>query len=172
MLQLIKIHKNFGNTHALAGADLTAAPGSIHGIVGENGAGKSTLMKILTGYLARTSGDILLDGQPLAIHSPKDARRAGIGMLYQEPLDFPQLSILDNFLAGSKPYRRQEGIARLAELNRQFGFKLSWNHAVATLTIGERQQLEILRLIDEGVKILILDEPTTEISAIQKSLLF
>lgn len=172
MLQLVNIHKNFGPVVALAGVNLTAAAGSIQGIVGENGAGKSTLMKILTGYLSRTSGDIFLGGQSLAMSSPRDARRAGIGMLYQEPLDFPQLSILDNFLAGAKPYRRKEGIARLAALNHQFGFELTPEQLVETLTIGERQQLEFLRLIDEGVNILILDEPTTGISDIQKNLLF
>ena len=88
-LELKAIHKCFGAVHANNGIDLTVAPGTIHGLIGENGAGKSTLMKILSGFICCDSGEILLDGKPVDIKSPAEAIRARIGMLHQDPLDFP-----------------------------------------------------------------------------------
>ena len=82
MIELRDIHKHFGTVKALQGVSLKVAAGSIHGVVGENGAGKSTLMKVLTGYIARTSGSVLFAGQEVDLRSPKDARALGIGMLY------------------------------------------------------------------------------------------
>ncbi|MFV0439654.1 MAG: ATP-binding cassette domain-containing protein [Desulfopila sp.] len=172
MLELITITKHFGPVQALRGVTLTARPGTIHGIVGENGAGKSTLMKIVTGYQARTSGTIRLEGRELAMASPKEAADRSIGMLYQEPLDFPQLTVLDNFIAGSDTFEPEVQKAVLASLQVGFGFHLDPRQRVEELTVGERQQLELLRLVRNGVQILILDEPTTGISTRQKSQLF
>ena len=172
MIELVRIQKSFGTVHALKGVTMKAGSGTIHGIVGENGAGKSTLMKILTGFISRTSGEILLEGKPLRSDTPKEARKAGIGMLYQEPLDFPQLSVLDNFQAGHDDFSPKQARIQLRGLCNDFDFNLLPDKLVEELTIGERQQLELLRIIREGVRVLILDEPTTGISGTQQELLF
>jgi len=172
MIELRSIHKTFGTVKALQGIDLKVQPGSIHGIIGENGAGKSTLMKILTGFISRTSGTISFDGKKVDLQSPQEARDLRIGMLYQEPLDFPQLSVLDNFMAAASdgnPTRQQKILTNLCE---KFGFKLNPNAQQGKLTVGERQQVEMMRLIRDKCKILILDEPTTGISEQQQKLLF
>ncbi len=172
MIELINIHKTFGKVQALAGVNLTAEAGSIHGIVGENGAGKSTLMKVLTGFIAGSGGEIFFKGQRARLANPGDARRLGIGMLYQEPLDFPQLTVLENFMAGRAVFARTAARRELLRLATTFGFILDPDEPVEALTIGERQQLELLRLIGDGAKVLILDEPTTGISERQQELLF
>ncbi|MDY0020763.1 MAG: ATP-binding cassette domain-containing protein, partial [Anaerolineae bacterium] len=94
------IKKYFGPVRANDGISLTLEPGRVHGLLGENGAGKTTLMKILSGYQAKDSGTIRVDEAPVTFHSPAEAIAAGIGMLHQDPLDFPPLSALDNFLFG------------------------------------------------------------------------
>jgi simple sugar transport system ATP-binding protein len=172
MIELTNIHKYFGQVKALQGVSLNVAAGSIHGVVGENGAGKSTLMKVLTGYIGRTSGTVSFKGSEINLQTPKDAQALGIGMLYQEPLDFYQLSVLDNFMAGADRYDRSGSRTALAELTRRFGFELDPKCPVQRLTVGERQQLELIRLIHSGVRVLILDEPTTGISEQQQELLF
>lgn len=174
-VELQNIHKTFGQVHANAGISLAIPSSSIQGILGENGAGKSTLMKILSGFILPDSGGILLDGAEAVIHSPADAIRQGIGMLHQDPLDFPPMKLIDNFILGRDgslfPDRR--GAAReLRDLAAQFDFALDPDAYVDTLTVGERQQLEILRLLWLGARVLILDEPTTGISQPQKEKLF
>jgi simple sugar transport system ATP-binding protein len=172
MIELLDIHKHFGKVKALQGVSLKVTDGSIHGIVGENGAGKSTLMKVLTGFIYRTGGTIIIDGSEVDLRSPLDARALGIGMLYQEPLDFLQLSVLDNFMTGSPRFNRPAIREALAVLTSRFGFELSPAAPLESLTVGERQQLELLRLIHDGARVLILDEPTTGISEHQQDLLF
>lgn len=172
MIELANISKYFGKIPALQGVSLTAEAGSIHGIVGENGAGKSTLMKILTGFTARSGGEILCRGQKIRLDTPSDAIRFGIGMLYQEPLDFPQLSVLENFMAGTTAFVPGQARSDLARLAATFGFVFHPDRRVESLTVGERQQLELLRLIHGGARILILDEPTTGISERQQEQLF
>lgn len=174
-VELIHIHKHFGTVHANNDINLTVESGKIQGILGENGAGKSTLMKILSGYIQADSGEIRLDGKPVKINSPSDAIRLGIGMLHQDPLDFPPMRVVDNLLIGHEgglfPNRR-EVVRDFNELQSQFGFSIDPYTYVDTLTVGERQQLEILRLLWLGARVLILDEPTTGISASQKEKLF
>src|SRR5512145_149428 len=97
-IELREIHKIFGTLHANDGISLNIPTGTIQGILGENGAGKSTLMKILSGFYQPTRGEILLDGRPVTIHSPADAIAHGVGMLHQDPLDFPAMQVIDNFL--------------------------------------------------------------------------
>jgi simple sugar transport system ATP-binding protein len=174
-VELRDIHKHFGPVHANAGISLTVGGGTIHGLLGENGAGKSTLMKILSGFQAPDSGAIALDGRPVRIGSPAQAIALGIGMLHQDPLDFPPLSVLENFLLGRDARLVPAAAAarrELAELAARFGFDLPPDLPVAALSVGERQQLEIVRLLALGVRALILDEPTTGISAPQKVKLF
>ncbi len=174
-LELKSIHKHFGTVHANNGINLTVESGTIHGLLGENGAGKSTLMKVLSGFIRRDAGEVLLDGQPVEFRSPAEAIRAGIGMLHQDPLDFPPLAVLDNFLLGREDgflQHRAQALADLRRLSSQFGFDLDPNALVSSLTVGERQQLEIMRLLSLGAQILIFDEPTTGISLPQKVKLF
>jgi ABC-type uncharacterized transport system ATPase subunit len=174
-VELKNIHKWFGSVHANDGITMSIASGTIQGIVGENGAGKSTLMKVLSGYIQADEGEIILDGKPQTIRTPADSIRLGIGMLHQDPLDFPPMRIIDNFLIGHQggifPNRKAVKKA-FSELAGAFGFAINPNDYVDSLTVGERQQLEILRLLWLGARVLILDEPTTGISAQQKEKLF
>ena len=174
-VELRNIHKHFGKVHANNDITLNIPAGVIQGILGENGAGKSTLMKVLSGYIHADSGEILLDGQPVRITSPADAIRCGVGMLHQDPLDFPPMRIIDNFILGQPggllPNRRQAE-REFHELRTRFDFNINPDAYVDSLTVGERQQLEILRLLWLGARVLILDEPTTGISAAQKTKLF
>jgi general nucleoside transport system ATP-binding protein len=174
-IELRGIRKHFGPVRANDGIDLKVRAGTIHGILGENGAGKSTLMKILAGFIPMTGGTILMDGHEASYADPAGATALGIGMLYQDPLDFPPMSILENFMAGQasgirlcRDFFRQ----RLAALCGELGFSLNSDAPAGRLTVGERQQLELLRLLSAGTRVLILDEPTTGISAVQKEVLF
>ncbi|MBN2389018.1 MAG: ATP-binding cassette domain-containing protein [Anaerolineales bacterium] len=174
-VELRDIHKTFGKVRANVGIRLHVPAGTIQGILGENGAGKSTLMKVLSGFIHADQGAILLDGRPVVIHSPADAIRAGIGMLHQDPLDFPPMRVIDNFVmarGGSLFPGRAAARRDLKKLAAQFGFALDPDAYVDSLTVGERQQLEIVRLLWLGARVLIFDEPTTGISAAQKERLF
>ncbi len=175
-VELSHIHKHFGKVHANDDITLSIPAGTIQGILGENGAGKSTLMKVLSGFIQADEGEIRLDDQPVQILAPADAIVHGIGMLHQDPLDFPPMRVIDNFLIGRKtagifPDRKQAA-RDLRDLEQQFDFDIDPETYVDTLTVGERQQLEILRLLWLGARVLILDEPTTGISALQRVKLF
>jgi general nucleoside transport system ATP-binding protein len=175
-VELSHIHKHFGKVHANNDIHLTIPAGTIQGILGENGAGKSTLMKILSGFIQADEGEIRLDDKPILITNPADAIVHGIGMLHQDPLDFPPMRVIDNFLIGRHetglfPDRKQAQ-QDLCNLEKQFDFNIDPETYVDTLTVGERQQLEILRLLWLGARVLILDEPTTGISALQRDKLF
>lgn len=174
-LELRDIHKHFGTLRANDGISLTVEAGTLHGLLGENGAGKSTLMKVLSGYHSADSGSISLDGRQLKLASPDDAIAAGIGMLHQDPLVFLPFTVLDNFLLGSPGgtrLDRRAGAGELARVSEQFGFRFQPDALARTLSVGERQQLEIVRLLWLGARVLILDEPTTGISATQRVELF
>jgi simple sugar transport system ATP-binding protein len=174
-VSLIGIHKYFGAVHANEDITLKIPSGSIQGILGENGAGKSTLMKVLSGFIQADKGEILLNGKQVVIESPSDAIQHGIGMLHQDPLDFPPMKVIDNFIIGSRlPLFPKKSVVyrEITQLQKQFDFDLDLEAYVESLTVGERQQLEILRLLWLGASVLILDEPTTGISAPQKNKLF
>jgi len=184
-IELIGIDKSFGSVHANDNIHLTIPSGTIQGILGENGAGKSTLMKVLSGFIQADRARIILDSKEVVIHSTTDANRLGIGMLHQDPLDFPPMRAIDNFLVGrgNVPLtiqkfwervfpNRSDAIREFNLLQNQMDFSLDPNSYIDSLTIGERQQLEILRLLWVGAKVIILDEPTTGISSIQKTKLF
>jgi len=174
-VELKDINKTFGAVHANVGINMQIPAGTIQGILGENGAGKSTLMKILSGFYQADQGEILLDGRPVTIHSPADAIRQGVGMLHQDPLDFPPLRVIEDFTLGRPGGLLQGQAAALRDFKKlagEFGFSLDPEAYVDSLTVGERQQLEILRLIWLGARVLIFDEPTTGISSQQKVNLF
>ena len=174
-LEIRDIYKHFGPVRANDGVTFTVEAGSLHGILGENGAGKSTLMKILSGFYEADSGEVVLDEALLELRSPADAIAAGIGMLHQDPLVFLPFTVLDNFALGSPGSTRLDRTAAADELERmsaELGFSFDQAALARNLTIGERQQLEITRLISLGARVLIFDEPTTGISATQRIQLF
>ncbi|MEJ2757060.1 MAG: ATP-binding cassette domain-containing protein [Anaerolineales bacterium] len=174
-VEIVDIKKYFGDVKANDGISFTLHGGHIYGILGENGAGKSTLMKIFSGYQSQDSGSILLDNEKVDFKSPAEGLKHGIGMLYQDPLDFPPFNILENYLLG-KDNRVNLGFKQAArdvqKLSDQYGFELDVRAEINTLSLGARQQLELVRLLAEGAQMLILDEPTTGISAEQKEQLF
>jgi len=174
-VDLRNIHKSFGDVHANAGINLVVPGGSIQGILGENGAGKSTLMKVLSGYIHADRGEIYLDDRQIKLESPADAIGQGIGMLHQDPLDFPPMQVIENFLVGRDGgllSKKRSAIRALKGLQQEFDFSIDPDAYVDSLTVGERQQVEILRLLWLGAGVLILDEPTTGISTQQKEKLF
>lgn len=174
-VELIDIRKIFGPVKANDGVSLTLEAGQIYALIGENGAGKSTLMKILSGYQPPTSGQILLDDQPVHFHSPADALAKGVGMLYQDPLDLPPFRVIDNYLLGRDRRVRldyRQARKELQQLAQRYNFAIDPNATIDSLSLGERQQLELVRLLAGGAEVLILDEPTTGISAEQKEILF
>ena len=170
-LSVSGISKRFGDLAANDGISLELPAGTLHSILGENGAGKSTLMKILSGIISPDSGSVSVDGRPIALGSPRQALAAGIGMLHQEPLVCLPFTAAENFRLGS---RRPAAVAddQLGEMGARFGFRLHPSAVTRSLSIGERQQLEIVRLLAAGIKVLILDEPTSGITVAQRRELF
>jgi simple sugar transport system ATP-binding protein len=174
-LRLRGITKTYGALRANDGVDLDVAGGELHGLLGENGAGKSTLMKVLSGFVRADAGAVEFDGKRLDLASPCDAIAAGIGMLHQDPLVFGPFTVLDNFLLaspGAVKLDRKTGRAQLAAAAQRYGFTFDPDAVARTLSVGERQQLEIARLLWLGARLLIFDEPTTGISASQRDKLF
>ncbi|SOE01497.1 sugar ABC transporter ATP-binding protein [Blastococcus haudaquaticus] len=172
------ITKRFGATRALSDVDLVVAAGERVAIMGENGAGKSTLMKVLAGVHSPDAGSITLDGAPFAPRSPDDANRAGVSIVYQEPSGFPHLSVLENLWMGRQPTRRgrldrgamrDEASALLDRLGlpaRLLGRKMG------DLSLADQQQVLIARAISMRAKLLILDEPTSILTATEADRLF
>ena len=174
-VELRDIRKYFGPVKANDGISITLEGGQIYGLLGENGAGKSSLMKILSGYQRPDSGAIILDGKVQHFASPAQALNAGVGMLYQDPHDFPPFRVIDNYLLGrngSMALNYRAARRELKELASRYGFHIDVDAYIDTLSLGERQQLELIRLLAGGARVLILDEPTTGISAEQKDKLF
>lgn len=174
-IELKHVHKRFGQVRANDDISVTFRSGRIVGILGENGAGKSTLMKILSGFQSMDSGEICINSNHTDYRGPQAAIANGIGMLQQDPLDVPAFTVIENFLYGQRGaflMGRHKARQRLTQLCTRFGFDLDPDTPITQLSIGQRQQLEIIRLLALGVKTLILDEPTTGISAEQKSVLF
>jgi simple sugar transport system ATP-binding protein len=174
-ITLKNIHKHFDRIHANNNISITFAEGQIVGVLGENGAGKSTLMKILAGYQPADSGQICIDDRPVHYTRPQAALALGIGMLQQDPLDIGALTVLENFVYGRSGGLMPQWKAaeqELADYACRFQFNLDPDMLANSLSIAQRQQLEIVRLLASGVRALILDEPTTGISAEQKATLF
>jgi ABC-type uncharacterized transport system ATPase subunit len=169
------IRKYFGSVKANDGISLMLEPARIYGLLGENGAGKTTLMKILSGYHQPDSGSIELDGEIKKFTSPAEALDSGVGMIYQDPLDVPTMRVIDNYLLGRDSKTRldySQGSQELRKTASEMGFEVDIKAYIDTLSLGERQQLELLRLLSLGAEVFILDEPTTGISAEQKEALF
>lgn len=174
-VELRDIHKSFGTVKANAGISLMFEGGKIYGLLGENGAGKSTLMKILSGYQPADRGQIILDSKLSHFISPADALAQGVGMVYQDPLDFPPFRVIDNYLLAKDKklvLNYQSAKKEMKNLLSKYNFDVDPDYLIESLSLGQRQQLELVRLLAGGAETLILDEPTTGISAEQKDVLF
>jgi general nucleoside transport system ATP-binding protein len=164
-IRLRGIVKRFPGVVANDGIDLTVKAGSIHAIVGENGAGKSTLMKILYGMQAPDEGTVEVVGEEVHFRSPKEAIDLGIGMVHQHFMLADNFTVLENVVLGSEPTTGvmiSFGAARekIEELSDRYGLDVDPNELVEELGVGERQRVEILKVLYRGARILILDEPT------------
>jgi general nucleoside transport system ATP-binding protein len=163
-VELIEITKAFPGVIANDHISLQALPGEVLCLLGENGAGKSTLMSILSGLYQPDSGHIRVDGQPVRIDSPRSGRELGIGMVYQHLSLIPTLSVLENLMLGSNPGLILDVAAarrRLDELSGMLGVTLDADATTGSLALGQQQQIEIIKALWKGSKVLILDEPTT-----------
>jgi simple sugar transport system ATP-binding protein len=161
-LELSDVTKAYGPLVAVDGVSLAVAPGEVHAVLGENGAGKSTLMKILYGVVQADAGRVLWDGEPVAITTPTAARRLGIGMVFQHFSLFPSLTVLENLVVSLPAGRSAAAIATAAEaLAGQHGLAVDLRRTVDTLSVGERQRVEIVRCLLQDPRLIILDEPTS-----------
>lgn len=160
LLSLRGISKSYGRIQANQDIDLDVAPGSIHAILGENGAGKSTLMKLIYGVEQADDGTVVWEGQPLSLASPAEARRQGIGMVFQHFSLFETLTVVENIRL-VVPGRKADLTERVRALGREFGLEVDPLAHVHALSVGERQRVEIIRCLMTNPKLLILDEPTS-----------
>jgi simple sugar transport system ATP-binding protein len=178
LVEFRNIAKKFGDFYAVRDICLEIRQGEIHAIAGENGAGKTTLMKVLFGELKPDAGSLALRGRHVSFRSPRDAVQAGIGMVHQDILLFPQLSVLENIVVGFEPSWPSStgpgGVAGLIkkgpakkainEFQGSLGFQLDTDRLAKDLSFALKQQMEIVRMLYRGAEILILDEPTSLLS--------
>lgn len=169
-----QVDKHFGHFAANRSVSFEVATGSIHGLIGENGAGKSTAMNMLYGLLQPDAGVIEIFGQPFRLPSPRAAQAVGVGMVHQHSLLAKPFSVLDNILLDCstsaqrpgtfaslfRPLKRNAVEVQLHSHMERLGFNIDLRKSVNELTVGERQRVEILRLVHKNVRIMIFDEPT------------
>ncbi|WP_248916866.1 ABC transporter ATP-binding protein [Pseudomonas moorei] len=162
-LQLRRISKRYPGCLANDDIDLSIAPGEIHALLGENGAGKSTLMKIIYGVVHADAGELIWQGQRVNMRNPAQARSLGIGMVFQHFSLFETLSVAQNIaLAMGKAAGTPKQLEpRIREVSQRYGMALEPERLVHSLSIGERQRVEIIRCLMQDIRLLILDEPTS-----------
>ncbi len=177
LLELTGVCKTFGPSRVLQDARFDLCAGEVHALVGENGAGKSTLMKILSGVHRKESGTIVLEGREIEPSSPTEARRLGIGTVFQELSLCPNLTVAENIFANREPSRF--GLVRKRKLNamteehlRAFGVQIPADATLGELNIAKRQIVEILKAVSLSAKVLILDEPTSSLEQAETERLF
>jgi simple sugar transport system ATP-binding protein len=164
IVAMVGIDKRFGPVQANDKVDLALYPGEIHAVLGENGAGKTTLMNILSGMYQPDGGSITLDGRPVTIGSPSEALALGIGTVYQHFTLVSNLSVIENVMLGTKTgfvLNLSRGEQQLRELLAGFELNTDPNTEVRHLSIGQRQRVEIVKVLFRGTRVLLLDEPTS-----------
>lgn len=168
VLDMLGVSKTFGSTQAMVDVSLALYPGTIHALVGENGAGKSTLIKTMTGIHRPSSGTIRVGGKPVSFGGTRDAQRAGVAAIYQEPMVFPDLTVAENIFIShqSRPQLIDwAGMnAEAAAIIDRLGVSLDPTRPAAELTLAEQQTVEIARALSLDVRVLIMDEPSASLS--------
>ena len=178
VLQMHGICKRFPGVTALDSVDFELQRGEVHVLLGENGAGKSTLMRVLSGACASDAGEILLDGLPVAIRSPRDAQARGISTIYQEFNLVPHLSAAANIFLGREPTRlpgvvdRRRLEADTRRLLESLGTQIDPGMRVAQLSVAEQQMIEVAKALSLDARILIMDEPTSALTDAEIDQLF
>lgn len=178
ILRMTGVSKSFPGVVALEGVDLDLMAGEVHILLGENGAGKSTLMKILSGAEERDGGEILVDGKPAVLGSPRAARELGISIIYQELTLVPQLSAPANIFLGKEPTTPM-GLLDLEAMKRDarglldgLGVAVDLEAEVGALGIAEQQMIEVAKALSENARILVMDEPTSALTSSEIDQLF
>ncbi|MBL1065142.1 sugar ABC transporter ATP-binding protein [Streptomyces sp. 7-21] len=177
-LRLDAVSKSFGPVAAVRGVTLELYPAEVHALVGENGAGKSTLVKLLSGVHQPDSGRIEVDGAPAEFATPADARAAGIAVIYQEPVLFPDLTVAENVFMGRHPTRSLGRIDRAAmhagaaRLFGRLGVPLDPRRLARGLSIADQQLVEIAKALSADARLLVMDEPTAALSGVEVERLF
>ena len=161
--------KSFGHTRALHQVNLVGRAGTVHAITGENGAGKSTLMKLLAGVHSPDAGELLIEGQPLRLHSPAAARAAGISTVFQELTVLPNLTVAENLMLGREPTRlgwlqRGRMLEEAQAVLARIGITLDPQRPCGSLSIGEQQLVEIAKGVSTDASVFIFDEPTAPLN--------
>lgn len=178
VLSITNAVKVYPGTRALKGVDFDIRGGAVNVLVGENGAGKSTLMKVIAGVERLTSGSVSINGKPVHFNSKEDATAAGVGIVFQELNLFPDLSVAENIFIGREPTRFGFDIdgEKVKSVTRKLMTRLEQNilpeEIVSRLRIGQQQIVEIAKALAQDAKILILDEPTSALSAQEVEVLF
>lgn len=175
LLEMRNIHKSFPGVRALQGVDFTLRQGEIHALMGENGAGKSTLIKVLTGVYGKDEGQISLEGNAVAIHSPQDAQRVGISTVYQEISLCPNLSVAENIYIGRTEgvYQNWKKMNEGAEkILQSLDIPAKATQQLESCSIAIQQMIAIARAVDMDCKVLILDEPTSSLDEQEVAKLF
>ena len=178
VLSLQHASKAFGAVQALEDVSIDLFAGEVHGLVGENGAGKSTLVKILAGVHPPDAGSIVVGGLPVFLAGPADARDSGIAIIYQEPILFPDLTVEENIFIGRQPLTTGRRIDRHAmrshvmEVFQRLGVRLDPGRIARGLSIAEQQIVEIGKALSLDAKIIVMDEPTAALSAVEVARLF
>ena len=163
ILQMKEIRKTFGPLVANDNVNLNIERGTVHAIVGENGAGKSTLMNILTDIYKADSGDILLNGKKVVFKNSLDAARHGIGMIYQEFMLYPELSVYDNLILGFEEKKlgvfidKKACKKKIGQICRDYSFDLPMKALVKDLPVAVLQQVEIVKALYRSADIIIMD---------------
>ena len=173
LLVLKNIRKEFPGCLANDEVDLDVLPGEIHALLGENGAGKSTLVKMIYGVLKPDGGEMLWNGQPVQITNPSAARALGVGMVFQHFSLFEALTVAENIALGIPPKLAGPGLEdRIIEVSKAYGLPLDPHRGVHSLSVGERQRIEIVRCLLQDPKLLIMDEPTSVLTPQEADKLF